>query len=145
MQPTCACSLLCCCRHHALQLYLYGQTPAMIVQWALGGIQCYEEQQRLKADAYARQNQRRMAKMQQQCKAKLEEVHNGYKQVRGSMHGAARTARHAAHRAACHRPAAAAAAAALQAKRKYQEVAQVKNALEQDNQELQQKYMQKAT
>lgn len=96
--------------HLHLQLSLCGQTPQTIMESALQGIKFYCEQKQLTAQYQQTVLNNKLTKMQNQCKNKLQQVHQGYEQ----------------------------------AKRKYQEAVQQKNAMDQDNQELQQKYTQKA-
>eukprot|EP00877_Chromochloris_zofingiensis_P000721 jgi/Chrzof1/1064/Cz01g38290.t1 len=92
------------------KLALCGQAPEVILHSALHAINFYTQQQQLQLEYREAQLQKKIQRLQESCKKKLEEVHNGYQT----------------------------------AKRKYTEVLQQKNALEQDNQELQQKYSQKA-
>ena len=65
-----------------LQLSLCGQTPHTIMESALAGIKFFCEQQKLNAQFDHNQLSKKFTRMQSQCKAKLEQVHQGYLQVR---------------------------------------------------------------
>jgi hypothetical protein len=64
-----------------LQLSLCGQTPHTIMESALAGIKFFCEQQKLNAQFDHNQLSKKFTRMQSQCKAKLEQVHQGYLQV----------------------------------------------------------------
>ncbi|KAL0025569.1 hypothetical protein WJX79_002310 [Trebouxia sp. C0005] len=92
------------------QLALCGQDPETALNSALASVNFYLQQQQLYFEFREAQLQKKINKVQEACKKKLQEVHTGY----------------------------------TAAKRKYQEVLAVKQQLDGDNQELQQKYSQKA-
>jgi hypothetical protein len=64
-----------------LQLSLCGQSPHTIMESALAGIKFFCEQQKLNAQFDHNQLSKKFTRMQSQCKAKLEQVHQGYLQV----------------------------------------------------------------
>ncbi|KAL0040549.1 hypothetical protein WJX77_010475 [Trebouxia sp. C0004] len=92
------------------KLALCGQDPETALNSALASVNFYLQQQQLYFEFREAQLQKKINKVQEACKKKLQEVHTGY----------------------------------TAAKRKYQEVLAVKQQLDGDNQELQQKYSQKA-
>ncbi|KAL3160348.1 hypothetical protein ABBQ32_010682 [Trebouxia sp. C0010 RCD-2024] len=96
--------------NHMPFLALCGQDPETALNSALTSVNFYLQQQQLYFEFREAQLQKKMNKVQEACKKKLQEVHTGY----------------------------------TAAKRKYHEVLAVKQQLDGDNQELQQKYSQKA-
>ena len=64
------------------QLALCGQAPETALATALASVNFYVGQLELEAQLGEAQAQRRMGKVQEACKKKLQEVHNGYMQAR---------------------------------------------------------------
>jgi hypothetical protein len=64
-----------------LQLSLCGQTPEVALQSAAEAVKFYMQQQRLQHDLKEGHLQRKIGKVQEACKKKLEEVHHGYQVV----------------------------------------------------------------
>lgn len=64
-----------------LQLTLCAQTPETTMTSALASINFYIGQIELQAQLRESQLQRKLEKVQEACKKKLQEVHNGYTQV----------------------------------------------------------------
>lgn len=64
------------------QLQLCGQAPDVIMQSALSAVQFFVAQQEMSGGMVQQQLQRRIVKLQEACRKKLEEVHQGYTQVR---------------------------------------------------------------
>ena len=64
-----------------LQLTLCGQTPETAMTAALASVNFYVGQLKLQAQLRESQVQRKISKVQEACKKKLQEVHNGYTQV----------------------------------------------------------------
>jgi hypothetical protein len=60
------------------QLALCGQSPETVFASALAGINFYMQQQQLQAEYREAQFSKKLSKVQEACKAKLSEVHNGY-------------------------------------------------------------------
>ena len=63
------------------QLTLCGQTPETAMTAALASVNFYVGQLELQAQLRESQVQRKISKVQEACKSKLQEVHNGYTQV----------------------------------------------------------------
>ncbi len=64
-----------------MQLTLCGQTPETAMTAALASVNFYVGQLELQAQLRESQVQRKISKVQEACKSKLQEVHNGYTQV----------------------------------------------------------------
>ena len=64
-----------------MQLTLCGQTPETAMTSALASVNFYIGQVELQAQLRESQLQRKLEKVQEACKKKLQEVHNGYTQV----------------------------------------------------------------
>lgn len=94
-----------------MQLALCGQTPETALNSAAAAVQFFIQQTVLETQLCKQQHQAKVAKMQEACKRKLQEVHSAY----------------------------------TSAKRKYQDAVAERNQLVADNQELQQKYAEKAS
>ena len=60
---------------------LCGQTPETAMTAALACVNFYVGQLELQAQLRENQVQRKISKVQEACKSKLQEVHNGYTQV----------------------------------------------------------------
>jgi hypothetical protein len=69
----------------AAQLVLCGQSPDVALSSALASIQFWSSQQDLQSQLSQEMLEKKIVKVQQACKRKLEEVHNGYVAVRGSI------------------------------------------------------------
>ena len=122
-----------------LQLALCGQAPETALLSALASVQFYVGQTELHFQYRERKLNAKIGKIQEACRKKLQEVHGGYTMVSSHLFcGPAWCPAVRGHHVKRH------AYASDQAKKKYHEVLQAKNALEADNQELQQKYSQKA-
>ena len=74
-------NLLSCLSQFTLQLTLCGQTPETAMTAALASVNFYVGQLELQAQLRESQVQRKIGKVQEACKRKLQEVHNGYTQV----------------------------------------------------------------
>ena len=94
-----------------VQLALCGQTPETALNSAAAAVQFFIQQTVLESQLCKQQHQAKVAKMQEACKRKLQEVHSAY----------------------------------TSAKRKYQDAVAERDQLAADNQELQQKYAEKAS
>ena len=68
-----------------LQLTLCGQTPETAMTSALASVNFYIGQVELQAQLRQSQLQRKLEKVQEACKKKLQEVHNGYTQVQSAF------------------------------------------------------------
>ncbi len=68
-----------------LQLTLCGQTPETAMRSALASVNFYIGQVELQAQLRQNQLQRKLEKVQEACKKKLQEVHNGYTQVKSAL------------------------------------------------------------
>jgi hypothetical protein len=79
--------MLCCSLRHPApaQLTLCGQTPETTLTAALASVNFYCGQQELSAQLRQSQLQRKIEKVQEACKKKLQEVHNGYTQARTGL------------------------------------------------------------
>eukprot|EP00878_Enallax_costatus_P041073 GHUV01047533.1.p1 GENE.GHUV01047533.1~~GHUV01047533.1.p1 ORF type:complete len:244 (+),score=91.17 GHUV01047533.1:291-1022(+) len=66
----------------ACQLSLCGQTPQTIMESALQGIKFYCEQKQLTAQYQQTVLNNKFTKMQNQCRSKLQQVHQGYEQAK---------------------------------------------------------------
>lgn len=77
------CSALRRCAH--AQLTLCGQTPETALTAALASVNFYCGQQELSAQLRQSQLQRKIEKVQEACKKKLQEVHNGYTQASAAL------------------------------------------------------------
>ena len=64
------------------QLALCGQVPETALATALASVNFYVGQLELEAQLREEQGQMRLNKLQEACKKKLQEVHNGYMQAR---------------------------------------------------------------
>ena len=64
-----------------LQLTLCGQMPETVMTAALASVNFYVGQLELQAQLRESQLQQKISKVQEACKRKLQEVHNGYTQV----------------------------------------------------------------
>ena len=64
-----------------LQLHLCGQTPETALNSALASVNFYMMQQELHYQMRESQLRKKLQKVQEQCKEKLAEVHNGYQMV----------------------------------------------------------------
>lgn len=93
-----------------VQLALCGQTPETALNSAAAAVQFFIQQTVLESQLCKQQHQAKVAKVQEACKRKLQEVHGAY----------------------------------TSAKRKFQDAMAERNQLAADNQELQQKYAEKA-
>ena len=69
-----------------MQLTLCGQTPETAMTAALASVNFYVGQLELQAQLRESQVQRKISKVQEACKSKLQEVHNGYTQVTATAH-----------------------------------------------------------
>ncbi|KAK9906650.1 hypothetical protein WJX75_005544 [Coccomyxa subellipsoidea] len=67
---------------NAYQLTLCGQTPETAMTSALASVNFYIGQVELQAQLRESQLQRKLEKVQEACKKKLQEVHNGYTQAK---------------------------------------------------------------
>ena len=76
LSPTCGCNCACA------QLTLCGQAPEAALTAALASVNFYCGQLELAGQYRESKVQRRASRMQELCKKKLEEVHNGYTVVR---------------------------------------------------------------
>ncbi|KAG2499132.1 hypothetical protein HYH03_002715 [Edaphochlamys debaryana] len=75
----------------ACQLLLCGQPPETALGSALASVQFYVAQQQLQADLRESQLTKKINKVQEACRKKLEEVHNGYVQAKRKYEEAMRT------------------------------------------------------
>lgn len=128
----------------ALQLTLCGQTPETAMMSALASVNFYIGQMELQRHLRESQLQRKFEKVQEACKKKLQEVHNGYTQVGMASFTAPLVFLGWHEQQWFLQPCLLSAMGLVQAKRKYMEIAQEKQNLEADRAELQQKYAQKA-
>ena len=64
------------------QLALCGQTPETALNSAAASIQFFVQQTELTAQLCKQQHEAKIAKVQEACKRKLQEVHNAYTAVR---------------------------------------------------------------
>jgi hypothetical protein len=69
--------------HPYEQLALCGQTPEVIAQASLEALNFYIKQQQLQHEFKENHLQKKVAKVQDACRKKLEEVHQGYQVVSG--------------------------------------------------------------
>ncbi|KXZ56430.1 hypothetical protein GPECTOR_1g383 [Gonium pectorale] len=65
-----------------MKLLLCGQAPETAFASALASVQFYVAQQQLQSELKETQLTKKIGKVQDACRKKLEEVHNGYVQVR---------------------------------------------------------------
>ena len=65
----------------SVQTSMYGQTPETALSAALAAINFAMQQQDLSFQFQADRMQKKMTKLHEQCKRKLQELHNGYQAV----------------------------------------------------------------
>lgn len=138
-----------------LQMALFGQAPEAIMQTALAAINFYTVQQQVVSNFRETRLADKAIQMKEQCNKKLQEVHHAYQNVKSRMRhhwkysfiqlacsSAGLCLRN--DRNCCCWSGQQIHHCLLQAKRKYQAVAQEKSGLEQETRELQDKYRQKS-
>lgn len=121
-----------------LQLVLWGETPETALSSALHSVNCFLQHQQHQHNMAQAALTRKIERVHEQCKQKLQQVHNGYVAVSRAPLFSVFQAMWVSHTRSHHH------VLCLQAKRKYHEVAEAKAVLEADNAELQQKYTLKA-